>query len=282
MVTVGRHSLRVAADVERCIGAGQCVLTEPRVFDQNDHDGRVVLLTDDFDAETARTAALAVETCPVQALSLLPAHARKTHSQEGPHTTIPHMGKEVMTESKFVSHTPETAPEDSKRMVAGAQQKFGFIPAPVAKMAASPELLATFQRNLGEFDKTTLTAMEREVMILTMATFVECHYCVAMHSTMLAGQQAPDELIEALRNGEPLQDARLEAMRQFALAVLETKGGVADQDIDAFLGAGYTQQNALEVVLGIGTYTMSTFANRLTRAELDAPFEKYRWEGKSH
>ncbi|KJY42450.1 alkylhydroperoxidase [Streptomyces sp. NRRL B-1568] len=187
-----------------------------------------------------------------------------------------------MTESKFVSHTPESAPEGSSRMLAGAQQKFGFVPAPVAKMASSPELLATFQQNLGAFDKTSLTAMEREVVVLTMATFVECHYCVAMHSTMLAGQQAPEELIEALRAGEPLQDARLEAIRKFALAVLETKGGVADQDIDAFFAAGYTQQNALEVVLGIGTYTMSTFANRLTRAELDAPFEKYRWEGNSN
>ncbi|GAA3037133.1 hypothetical protein GCM10020000_13650 [Streptomyces olivoverticillatus] len=142
-----------------------------------------------------------------------------------------------MTESKFVSHTPESAPEGSSRMLAGAQQKFGFVPAPVAKMASSPELLATFQQNLGAFDKTSLTAMEREVVVLTMATFVECHYCVAMHSTMLAGQQAPEELIEALRAGEPLQDARLEAIRKFALAVLETKGGVADQDIDAFFAA---------------------------------------------
>ncbi len=34
-------------------------------------------------------------------------------------------------------------------------------------------------------------------------------------------------------------------------------------ELTAFLAAGYTHRNALEVVLGIGTYTMSTFANRL-------------------
>lgn len=33
----------------------------------------------------------------------------------------------------------------------------------------------------------------------------------------------------------------------------------------AFIAAGFDQQ-ALEVVLGIGTYTLSTFANRMTRA----------------
>ncbi|MFF2568445.1 hypothetical protein [Streptomyces sp. NPDC058084] len=41
---------------------------------------------------------------------------------------------------------------------------------------------------------------------------------------------------------------------------------MADAELDAFLAHGYTRGNALEVVLGIGTYTISTFANRLTRA----------------
>jgi hypothetical protein len=32
---------------------------------------------------------------------------------------------------------------------------------------------------------------------------------------------------------------------------------------------GYTIRNALEVVLGVGTYTMSTLANRMTQAPVD-------------
>lgn len=46
-----------------------------------------------------------------------------------------------------------------------------------------------------------------------------------------------------------------------------------------FLGHGHTPEQALEVVLGIGTYTLSTFANRLTAAELDAPLADYAWQG---
>jgi hypothetical protein len=41
---------------------------------------------------------------------------------------------------------------------------------------------------------------------------------------------------------------------------------VGDEALHAFLGHGYTARNALEVVMGIGTYTMSTLANRLVRA----------------
>jgi alkylhydroperoxidase family enzyme len=46
-------------------------------------------------------------------------------------------------------------------------------------------------------------------------------------------------------------------------------GAVSDDQLEAFLGHGYTLRNALEVVLGIGTYTMSTLANRMTRAPVD-------------
>lgn len=36
--------VRILADRDRCIGAGQCVLSAPDVFDQSDDDGRVLIL----------------------------------------------------------------------------------------------------------------------------------------------------------------------------------------------------------------------------------------------
>jgi hypothetical protein len=48
--------------------------------------------------------------------------------------------------------------------------------------------------------------------------------------------------------------------------VLRTAKGVGDEELRASLSRGHTEQNTLEVVMGIGTYTMSTLANRLTRA----------------
>lgn len=42
-----------------------------------------------------------------------------------------------------------------------------------------------------------------------------------------------------------------------------------DATLQSFLAHGYTARNALEVVLGIGTYTMSTLANRMTGAPVD-------------
>jgi ferredoxin len=61
--------MRINADTEVCVGSGQCVLTEPTVFDQDD-DGIVVLLTDRPGDQAAAGARDAVDLCPSHALSI--------------------------------------------------------------------------------------------------------------------------------------------------------------------------------------------------------------------
>ncbi|WP_405621892.1 carboxymuconolactone decarboxylase family protein [Streptomyces sp. NBC_01511] len=145
----------------------------------------------------------------------------------------------------------------------------GFLPSAMARLAASPQLLEGFQKLTALFDDTTLDPVAREVVVMTVVTRNECHICVAMHSGRLRKLGADAELIAALTEQRALVDQQLEAVRQFTLAVLATAGAVDDAELDAFLAHGYTARNALEVVLGIGTYTLSTLANRLTRAPLD-------------
>lgn len=48
--------------------------------------------------------------------------------------------------------------------------------------------------------------------------------------------------------------------------MLAASGAVSDGEMAEFQAHGYTRRNALEVVIGIGAYTLSTFANRMTRA----------------
>ncbi|WP_199439734.1 ferredoxin [Umezawaea beigongshangensis] len=62
--------MKIVADTGRCVGAGQCVLTDPRLFDQDEDDGTVVVLDDAPEGDLADAAREAVEICPSQALSL--------------------------------------------------------------------------------------------------------------------------------------------------------------------------------------------------------------------
>ncbi|WBB71289.1 ferredoxin [Micromonospora sp. WMMD1128] len=61
--------MRITADREACVGAGQCVLSADTVFDQDEDDGRVLLLSERPDDDIAGVEQ-AVLLCPSQALTL--------------------------------------------------------------------------------------------------------------------------------------------------------------------------------------------------------------------
>jgi AhpD family alkylhydroperoxidase len=166
----------------------------------------------------------------------------------------------------FTEHTLESAPPASRRLMAAAAKSFGHVPPAMARLAESPEMLSTFLKATGTFEATTLDPIAQEVVVMTMATHNGCHVCIEIHSARLAALDAEPELIGALREQKPLDDQKLEAIRTFTLQLLASTGAVSDDELAAFVAHGYTPKNALEVVLGIGTYTMSTFANRLVRA----------------
>lgn len=63
--------MRLHVDREQCCSAGMCALTAPDVFDQDEEDGRVVLLTAEPPHEAQPAAANAIELCPSGAISLI-------------------------------------------------------------------------------------------------------------------------------------------------------------------------------------------------------------------
>lgn len=61
--------VRISVDTERCVGAGQCVLSAPDVFDQDDH-GIVMVLEEPADEPARDAARQAGMVCPSQAISV--------------------------------------------------------------------------------------------------------------------------------------------------------------------------------------------------------------------
>jgi AhpD family alkylhydroperoxidase len=187
----------------------------------------------------------------------------------------------AFTDRVFTEHTVESAPPAAGRFLTATQGHLGYLPAAMARMASSPQLVEGFMKLTSIFASTTLDPVAREVVIMTVATRNGCHICVAMHTTELTALGAGQELIAALRGAGPLPDERLDAIRIFTQRVMDTTGNVGDAALRDFLAHGYTAQNALEVTLGIGTYTLSTLANRLTGAPVDDQLAAHAWEPRS-
>jgi uncharacterized peroxidase-related enzyme len=171
--------------------------------------------------------------------------------------------------TNFTVYTADNAPEPSKESLKAAKSSFGFVPNLQATMAESPELLAGYSALWDLFSKTTLTQHERQVVFLTSNFENECHYCMAGHTALAKMQKMDPAVIAALRNGTKLPDAKLEALHHFATLVVRNRGWVSDADTDAFLAAGYTRRNALEVILGVATKVMSNYTNHIAHTELD-------------
>ena len=179
---------------------------------------------------------------------------------------------------QFQSLTVDSAPAAARGLLAASEQQFGFLPSPVARGAHAPGVLEHLLAGFAAYDQTSLTPLEREVIAMTVAFEHGCHYCMAMHTAMQAGQPELRDLVTALRAGTALPDPKLEALHAYARALVVHRGHAPPAIAEAFARAGYSGRQALEVVLGIAAYTLSTFVNIVTDAPLDPPFAAFAWE----
>lgn len=182
---------------------------------------------------------------------------------------------------KFTIHTVETAPDDSKESLAHARETFGFIPNLEGIFAEAPALLQGSMTLWDLFETTSFSSIEQQVIYLTANYENSCNYCMAAHSGLAKTVGMSQENIEALRNGTPMPDAKLQALRQFTQQMVQTRGWIEDSEIEAFMAAGYNKQQVLEVILGIAIKVMHNYTNHIAKTPLDRQFKPNVWSKPS-
>lgn len=178
--------------------------------------------------------------------------------------------------SRLVIHSVDTAPEAARERVEAAQKANGFLPNLIGVLANAPTALETYQVVGAINAKTSLTPAEREVVQITAATLNDCGFCVAGHTKLsLKKLQMDEAVVEALRKVAPIADPKLDALARFSVAVLQTKGHVSDDELNTFRAAGYNDQQALEVVLGLSLATLCNYANSLARTSINPELQPF-------
>jgi AhpD family alkylhydroperoxidase len=164
----------------------------------------------------------------------------------------------------FQSYTLDNAPEGSKAKLAEVAKAWGFVPQLHGNLAESPVALEAYDTLFGLVGKSTLSPVEQQVAYQAINVFHECEYCTAGHTYLSRMVKMDEQAIAALRNGAPIADAKLQALRLFAEAVVRERGFVGDAGVDAFIAAGFTKANVLEVVTIAATKTISNYTNHIT------------------
>lgn len=179
--------------------------------------------------------------------------------------------------TQFTVHTKQSAPEQSQPQLASTEKAFGFIPNLVAVLAESPAGVKGYRTLMEIFDESSLTRVERQVVLLAVSRYNECHYCLAAHSVIADMQQVPQDVTDAIRNDLPIADHRLEALRTFTTQLVDKRGWASDEELQAFLDSGYTRQQLIEVIMGISLKTFSNYLNHVAEIPVDEAFASRAW-----
>ena len=173
--------------------------------------------------------------------------------------------------------TDDMATGAAKDIISDTQSKLGFVPNMYRTMANSPGFLSTYAHGYTAFRESSgFSAPEQEVVFLVISRENGCDYCSAAHS-MIADKVAKldPKTLTALRNGSPLDDAKLQALAVFVSRVFDTRGLITKAEAAAFVAAGYSERQILEVVLAVSVKTLSNYSNHIFHNDLDAAFVPY-------
>jgi alkylhydroperoxidase family enzyme len=178
---------------------------------------------------------------------------------------------------EFKLHTVETAPEQSKDMLEGAEKQMGTIPGLYAVMAESPETLTAYKQIHQQFTASSFDAEELTVVWQTINVEHNCHYCVPAHTGIAHSMNVDPAITEALRTQTAMPTAKLQALHDFTLAVVRERGNVSSEQLNDFFKAGYGQKQVLEVILGLSQKVISNYVNHVAKTPVDPMFETFSW-----
>jgi len=174
--------------------------------------------------------------------------------------------------------TEENAPEGSRAILSSTKARLGKVPNMYANLANSPGLLSTYLAGYDRFRKESgFNPLEQEVVFLAISRFHDCTYCVAVHSAVADLNKVPTEVIDAIRDGKPLDDPKLAALHDFTTQVVATRGRPAADELDRFLSVGYAETKVLEIILAVAVKTISNFTNHFFETLLDDAFASRSW-----
>ncbi|MCQ9616656.1 carboxymuconolactone decarboxylase family protein [Paenalcaligenes niemegkensis] len=185
--------------------------------------------------------------------------------------------------TRLTLHTVDSAPESVQERLNTAVRGSGFLPNLLGILANAPVALQAYQ-DLSALNATaSLSLAEREVVQLVAGTNNGCTFCVAGHTAIATKKAKLDPaIIAALRSkGIPdIADDRLQAIAVFTQTVINKHAKLDDGELNAFFEAGFTQQQALEVIVGVGLATICNFANNLAHTPLNEQLQEFAWEAQ--
>lgn len=178
----------------------------------------------------------------------------------------------------FTIYNANNATPSSGAALTAVAEMIGFVPNVFGVIAESAPALKAFVALNSEFSESSFDATSREIIQTAASVENACTYCVAGHTAFAETQDVSADILDAIRNNQPIPDSKLEALNQFTRSVVRSRGNIPEKEVETFLNSGYTHAQVLEVILGICVKTFSNLANNVIGIPLDDEFVDYEWK----
>ncbi len=157
----------------------------------------------------------------------------------------------------------------NQKMFDALKGQLGMVPNLYATLAHSENALSSYLAL--QSAKSSITGKAREVVNLVVSQVNGCDYCLAAH-TMIGGMVGftPAQIME-IRNGRASFDPRMDVLARLTKDITLNRGKAAGKLVDAFLAAGWTKENLVDVVVTIGDKTVTNYLHAVTKVPVDFP-----------
>lgn len=168
------------------------------------------------------------------------------------------------------SVNPQLAQGRTRELLDTVQQAFGMVPNTAKMMANSPAVLESFLAFSTAMGKVQIGEKLHNQVKLNTSETNSCVYCTSILSAVAPSAGLSTDDILAGRTGNS-EDLRTKAALAFANEVLESRGKVSNQQLDAARKAGFGDADIVEIVASVVLGCFTNFLNNVADTELDIP-----------
>ena len=163
----------------------------------------------------------------------------------------------------------DSAPGASKQSLEEVKRRFGRIPNLYDTLANSRALLNGYMALNHQFERSSLSAKERELIFLSASAANQCPYCMAGYSAGLRRMHTNVDTIRERLENDTVEDPKIDALEALVKEVVNNRGHVSEPVRVAFIKAGYKESVILEVLVGVGMTTMANYLDNIFPMPID-------------
>lgn len=183
----------------------------------------------------------------------------------------------IMGKTFNLLHKEELSPKN-RELFKKMEQSFGKVPNLYNIMAYSEHALDAYLQL--EESSSSLSPGEVEAVNLVVSEVNNCIYCLSAHTLIARSAGINENRTLEIRTGIVTSDNKLDSLVKLTKAISGNRGRVSEQLFENFFHVGYTKENLVDLIMLIGSRTISNLLYAVTKVPVDFPLAKDLFSNK--